>query len=129
MKKGTIHLKKIKKNKKNKKKSYSNNTLFRRDDESKNIFRKEISFCRSYDNPKKKYDIVVGRWHRDGSACCSRSCNICIEFMRSLCNENQVIDRVYYFDSNGVFGYEYLFEMESLNFSRGTTRFSMMCDG
>lgn len=114
MKKGTI------KYKNDRTKNYPKN--------KNNKFRKEANFCRSYENPKKKYDIVVGRWHKDGTTCCSRSCNICIEFMRSLCNENQVINRVYYFDSNGVFGYEYLFEMEMLSFSRGTTRFSMLCD-
>lgn len=83
----------------------------------------------NHHNPKKRYDIVVGRWQRDGTPCCSRSCNICIEFMKSLCDCHQTIDRVYYFNQEGVFGYEYLFEMEANWFSKGTTRFSMMCDG
>ena len=84
---------------------------------------------RSFINPKKRFDVVVCRWTRDGIPVCSRSCNICIEFMKSLCNKDQVIDRIYYFDSDGNFGYEYLHDMESNWFSKGTSRFSMMCDG
>lgn len=47
--------------------------------------------------------------------------------MRELCSKNQKIDRVYYFDDNGVFGYEKLNTMNCTKFSRGYERFCKLC--
>jgi hypothetical protein len=72
---------------------------------------------------KDRYDVVVGRWNASNVSCCSRSCVICIKVMLSICNKNQTIDRVYYFNDDGVFGYEFLVEMECNRFSKGSTKF------
>ena len=76
----------------------------------------------------KRYDIVTIRYCRNADMGCSRSCNLCLEYMRSLSMEgNIIIDRVYYIDENGDFGYEKLSKMRLSYFSKGTTPFSTMC--
>ena len=94
---------------------------------NKNINKFQISPNNSYKGKRKKYNIVIARWQKDKTPCCSRSCNICIKFMKSLCDKNQYINRIYYFNSTGKFGFEYLSEMEENWITRGTLEFALKC--